>query len=194
EMTWPAVLVIEIMMLLNVALMCAWPTASTFTTLFFALSLRLSPAITNIRFYCIVLTLGCFLLICYRLAVILTGPRVVLGRLAPNRQSFSVAQAAIAADVHEALDAQLALRLEHTFDLVLLRNDSPNGIGFIVRPILHLFVPIQVGFRKDLLGRPSADAENVGKSDLTSLVIRNVDRKSTRLNSSHVKISYAVFC
>src|SRR5690606_24455179 len=28
----------------------------------------------------------------------------------------------------------------------------------------------------------------------TSLVLRRPDRKSTRLNSSHVKISYAVFC
>src|SRR6266498_5149573 len=28
----------------------------------------------------------------------------------------------------------------------------------------------------------------------TKLVQRNLDRKSTRLNSSHVRISYAVFC
>src|SRR5690606_40686238 len=28
----------------------------------------------------------------------------------------------------------------------------------------------------------------------TRLYVKNVDRKSTRLNSSHVKISYAVFC
>src|SRR5690606_39371378 len=98
-MTWPAVLVIEIMMLLNVALMCAWPTASTFTTLFFALSLRLSAAISNIRFYCIVLTLGCFLHICYRLAFTLTRTRVVLCGLTPNLQSFSVAHAVIAAVV-----------------------------------------------------------------------------------------------
>src|SRR5690606_41096762 len=30
--------------------------------------------------------------------------------------------------------------------------------------------------------------------DITSRRIRTLDRKSTRLNSSHVKISYAVFC
>src|SRR5690606_40067502 len=28
----------------------------------------------------------------------------------------------------------------------------------------------------------------------TGLALRSLDRKSTRLNSSHVKISYAVFC
>src|SRR5690606_6908935 len=40
-----------------------------------------------------------------------------------------------------------------------------------------------------------ADSENVVDGDEdTYAVMNNVDRKSTRLNSSHVKISYAVFC
>src|SRR5690625_6790416 len=30
--------------------------------------------------------------------------------------------------------------------------------------------------------------------DLTHLTLTDIDRKSTRLNSSHVAISYAVFC
>src|SRR5690606_40381953 len=30
--------------------------------------------------------------------------------------------------------------------------------------------------------------------ELTGLTLDQIDRKSTRLNSSHVKISYAVFC
>src|SRR5690554_7692825 len=30
--------------------------------------------------------------------------------------------------------------------------------------------------------------------DLTTNLVKYVDRKSTRLNSSHVRISYAVFC
>src|SRR5690606_42158049 len=42
--------------------------------------------------------------------------------------------------------------------------------------------------RKIAEGEP----ENVG--DVTTLADPAVDRKSTRLNSSHVKISYAVFC
>src|SRR5207302_3817358 len=32
------------------------------------------------------------------------------------------------------------------------------------------------------------------ESDLLNKIIEEADRKSTRLNSSHVKISYAVFC
>src|SRR5699024_11469479 len=34
----------------------------------------------------------------------------------------------------------------------------------------------------------------VQPTDLTPFAISTVDRKSTRLNSSHVSISYAVFC
>src|SRR5690606_39895195 len=39
---------------------------------------------------------------------------------------------------------------------------------------------------------PDMDADAIGGS--VNLITRAVDRKSTRLNSSHVKISYAVFC
>src|SRR5690606_40513002 len=34
----------------------------------------------------------------------------------------------------------------------------------------------------------------LGALDMIQLTVPQVDRKSTRLNSSHVKISYAVFC
>src|SRR5699024_12146827 len=38
------------------------------------------------------------------------------------------------------------------------------------------------------------DAEPIKKSGIDFQVARKSDRKSTRLNSSHVSISYAVFC
>src|SRR5207342_3545343 len=45
------------------------------------------------------------------------------------------------------------------------------------------------------LDAPLTRPGNVVKADLIGrLCTENVDRKSTRLNSSHVKISYAVFC
>src|SRR5690606_41232483 len=44
-------------------------------------------------------------------------------------------------------------------------------------------------------GAPAAAAGGVGEvGDVDDDVDRHRDRKSTRLNSSHVKISYAVFC
>src|SRR5690606_42100819 len=45
--------------------------------------------------------------------------------------------------------------------------------------------------RAQLSARP---AEGARHSDRDRPLIRRQDRKSTRLNSSHVKISYAVFC
>src|SRR5690554_6991097 len=38
--------------------------------------------------------------------------------------------------------------------------------------------------------RPGADKADI----LSSFDVSRIDRKSTRLNSSHVRISYAVFC
>src|SRR3989442_7889186 len=37
-------------------------------------------------------------------------------------------------------------------------------------------------------------AQKNRRSVMTKLLITEIDRKSTRLNSSHVRISYAVFC
>src|SRR5690606_41161409 len=45
------------------------------------------------------------------------------------------------------------------------------------------------------LGSPDGvDLVPVERHRLADGVVRRLDRKSTRLNSSHVKISYAVFC
>src|SRR5206468_7606373 len=44
-----------------------------------------------------------------------------------------------------------------------------------------------------LRGRVLTESDNAG-SPLVALVNRKTDRKSTRLNSSHDQISYAVFC
>src|SRR5690606_41404893 len=41
---------------------------------------------------------------------------------------------------------------------------------------------------------PDASAEEVERRTLETVAAVTRDRKSTRLNSSHVKISYAVFC
>src|SRR3712207_8446344 len=40
----------------------------------------------------------------------------------------------------------------------------------------------------------AAGADHLGEAELSRRLGRRVDRKSTRLNSSHANISYAVFC
>src|SRR5690606_41066018 len=62
-------------------------------------------------------------------------------------------------------------------------------------PILHLAIMQSrsdeqvgvIGFRYIII-------RGIGKHVIIILLVFWIDRKSTRLNSSHVKISYAVFC
>src|SRR5215475_15706177 len=56
---------------------------------------------------------------------------------------------------------------------------------------LHDALPISFGFRS--LRRAGTNGERSSRWSGLPLSSK-VDRKSTRLNSSHVKISYAVFC
>src|SRR5256885_16959856 len=81
---------------------------------------------------------------------------------------------------------------ESLFDIVALEIDI--GIDFVGDPVVAL-----IAFEADVVGggadpqslaidleRRFPDAQMIARSD--------EDRKSTRLNSSHLVISYAVFC
>src|SRR5207302_11408312 len=55
-------------------------------------------------------------------------------------------------------------------------------------------VDVASGFENALLVHEIGDAADRHRCLLGAGIIAKLDRKSTRLNSSHVKISYAVFC
>src|SRR5207249_10328743 len=63
--------------------------------------------------------------------------------------------------------------------------------GFVRHPVgvRQLLVAVRAGFRE-----AAARAETVRARAEAASRGREIDRKSTRLNSSHVSISYAVFC
>src|SRR5690606_40830255 len=48
--------------------------------------------------------------------------------------------------------------------------------------------------RGDRIGRGAVHDRRRDRRRLAGIIHERLDRKSTRLNSSHVKISYAVFC
>src|SRR3989442_4587686 len=52
--------------------------------------------------------------------------------------------------------------------------------------------PGPVALVEALRGRGDVDQAQVARVE--TVILAEVDRKSTRLNSSHVRISYAVFC
>src|SRR5690606_7598167 len=135
------------------------------------------------------LTLRSLLLVGHSLAFSFAGPRVVFCCLAPYRQSLTVTQAAVTANVHKTFDAQLYFRLEHPFDLELFGNDRPYDIRLLVGPVLYLLVPIQIGLGQNLLGGPSANTKDVGQTDLTALVVRNINTCYT----CHVILCFLIF-
>src|SRR5690606_39788064 len=92
--------------------------------------------------------------------------------------------------------------------LALLPIELPEDLEYadlVVLSDMHVGDPLfdeQLFFRvRDwVLAEPNryvicnGDLMNTATKDSVSDVYRETDRKSTRLNSSHVKISYAVFC
>src|SRR5207249_11162261 len=82
----------------------------------------------------------------------------------------------------------------HLFDFPTRRTSDLSAFG---RPL----IPVRVAHVRT---RPSNTAPSVAKIALCTQAARSggmrpllpiaLDRKSTRLNSSHVSISYAVFC
>src|SRR5436309_8390714 len=69
----------------------------------------------------------------------------------------------------------------------------PYTTLFRSRARRHVPEPRQRALRGDLAGAPVARRDGSGAT-VRRRVGAGADRKSTRLNSSHVKISYAVFC
>src|SRR5436309_10738358 len=68
------------------------------------------------------------------------------------------------------------------------RGRERAGVGGVGLDLIHRRVGVRSG--RAARGRASAGAAAAGGTGQ----VRRRDRKSTRLNSSHVKISYAVFC
>src|SRR5260221_2342654 len=62
----------------------------------------------------------------------------------------------------------------------------------IRRPPRSTLFPYTTLFRSDILSEAAEGLENECIEDMA--IIIGTDRKSTRLNSSHTVISYAVFC
>src|SRR5690554_6291596 len=95
-----------------------------------------------------------------------------------------------AIEVHRALGPRL---LESTYQQCLFYKLKKEGLRVVKeKPIPLIFEEVQLecGYRIDLLVENKVVIELKSVDALHDLQ----DRKSTRLNSSHVRISYAVFC
>src|SRR5207302_3616781 len=80
-------------------------------------------------------------------------------------------------------EARLASALDHPNICTIFDLDEANGLHFIAMQHVE-----GKNVRQLVNGRP------LELDSALRIAIQMEDRKSTRLNSSHVKISYAVFC
>src|SRR5690554_7550256 len=85
-------------------------------------------------------------------------------------------------------------------DLSIIQGKKVAILGFGSQGHVHACnlkdsgVDVVVGLRAGSSSIAKAEAYGLKTSDVASAVASAEDRKSTRLNSSHVRISYAVFC
>src|SRR5699024_2336669 len=95
----------------------------------------------------------------------------------------------IKADVHGSVEALVASLQKIEVENVNIKIIH-TGVGAITESDIILASAsnaIVIGFNV----RPDANAQKAAKNEKVDV---RLDRKSTRLNSSHVSISYAVFC
>src|SRR5699024_11855168 len=72
----------------------------------------------------------------------------------------------------------------------ILKDNEKRPIVKAIKEICYKYNITQV-----IIGEmPQNRWEEITKGSFVNVLLRELDRKSTRLNSSHVSISYAVFC
>src|SRR5437660_1622035 len=83
--------------------------------------------------------------------------------LAADRQALAVAEAAVAAEVHQALDVERDLAAQVAFDLVALLEGFADAVDLVVGQVLGPARRIEVGGGADLPRAGVADAVEIGE-------------------------------
>src|SRR5438128_705857 len=118
----------------------------------------------------------------------LAGARVGVGALAADRQALAVAQAAIAAEIHQALDVEAHLAAQVAFDLVALFERLADAVDLVFGEVLRPLGRIELRRRTDLLRGGLADPVQVLQRGLDLLLAGKVYACNTR----HLRISSAL--
>ena len=90
-----------------------------------------------------------------------------------------MAQAAIAANVHQTFDVQLYLRTELTFGFVVVSDDPGDRFDVIVRPLINFGAFDDTGFFQNRARSRRADDLAVGQSDDAAFVTGQVNTCNT---------------
>src|SRR5690606_25270168 len=110
-----------------------------------------------------------------RLCGALAGTRIGVRALATNRQRAAVAQAAIAAQIHQPLDIHRNFATQIALDLIVTVDGFANGQDLGVGKLIDTTLGGNADLVDNLLGEFLANAVDVLKRDHHALVGRNVD-------------------
>jgi len=104
----------------------------------------------------------------------LAGTSVGLGLLPANGEPTTMAQTAIAADVHQALDVGGDFTTKITLNFVVIFNLSTDDINFISSEIVGIGFPINACRVENFEGHGPADAVDVGQRNIHALISRQI--------------------
>ncbi len=118
------------------------------------------------------LFLRCLLLTGNRFTLAFTGTAVGTGTLAADRQALTVTEAAVAGDIQQALDAHLNFGTQLAFHFELIVDHIPDGIQFIIVPLMHFLAVVDACLVQDVTGRGMSDPIDIGQSNFTPFIFR----------------------
>src|SRR6516165_9198648 len=110
----------------------------------------------------------------------LARPRVRMGTLAPHRQPLAVAQPAVAAEIHQALDVHRHLPPQVALDRVFAVDQLADAQDLVIGHLVHAPLDRDADPAADLESLGPSDAVDVGQPDRDPFLIRNVDASDPR--------------
>src|ERR1700753_2305517 len=157
--------------LLKVAATWATPTTTFFFSFLRARVPFLSPAAMEL--------LRHFLLAGDRLGRTLARARVGVCALTANRQTAAMAQATIAAEIHQALDVHRGVAAQIAFDEIIAVDDFANLDDFGFGQVMDATVRRDADLLDDLARLGGTDSMDIAKADLDPLLGGNIDAGDT---------------
>ena len=116
--------------------------------------MQLSPCVSSVKK---LLLRGDFLLARHCLALAFARARIGPGALTAHRQSATMPQTAITADVHQPLDVLLHLAPRRAFHLEIIGDDRPDACDFLIVPFADAFIGSDPGFLQNRRGGCRSD-------------------------------------
>src|SRR5271154_2647028 len=109
----------------------------------------------------------------------LAGARIGVGALAVDRQALAMTQAAIAAQIHQALDIHGDVAAQIALDLIVSVDDFADAENLVVCQFVDATLRRDANLRADGSRPHRANAKNITKGDLNALLRGNVHTSNT---------------